>query len=128
VADAGNEASGDPDPRPTPPLRKGATRTTLPVDIPSVIRGVALQGDHIYILRNPYAWGGKEPRPVIDVFDSFGRWEEQLQLESRDRFNDLAVARDGTIYLTAPLSEHFLWSVDLHEQPAPSLPGEAAHR
>jgi hypothetical protein len=82
----------------------------------------------VFILRNPYSWGGKDPRPVIDVFDSFGRWEEQLQLESRDRFDDLAVARDGTIYLTSGLSEHHLWSADLHEQPAPAPPAGAAHR
>lgn len=128
AAEAEHPGSGDPDPRPTPPLREGATRTTLPVDIPSVIRGVALQGDRVFILRNPYAWGGKDPRPVIDVFDSFGRWEEQLQLESRDRFDDLAVARDGTIYLTSGLSEHHLWSADLYEQPAAAPPAGAAHR
>lgn len=124
---AGGRAVG-PEPTPTPPIRKGRTGTTLPVDIPSVIRGVALQGDRVYILRNPYAYGGKAPRPVIDVFDFFGRWEEQILLDSRDRFDNVAVARDGTVYLTSAQSETFLWTADLQEQPVSAPLSEAKPR
>lgn len=128
VADTGDKASDGLAPTPTPPIRKGRTGTTLPVDIPSVIRGVALQGDWVYILRNPYAYGGKDPRPVVDVFDFFGRWEEQIQLDSRDRFDNIAVARDGTLYLTSAQSDHFLWMADLHEQPVVAPAAEAPRR
>ena len=128
AADGGSKAPGAAEPTPTPPMRKGRTGTSLPVDIPSVIRGVALQGDRVYVLRNPYAYGGKEPRPVVDVFDFFGRWEEQIQVESRDRFDNLAVGRDGTLYFTSAQAEHFLWTADLHEQPFVTPPSESVRR
>jgi len=104
---------------PHDPDKKPRSSSRMKVDIPSVVRGVAVQGDRVYVLRNPYAYGGKEPRPAIDVFDSFGRWEEELLLDTRERFDTLAVGRDGSLYLLSAVADNYVWTADLNEQPMP---------
>lgn len=116
-------AGDEPPPRsaaPSPSARHSSQRLT--VDIPSVIRGVTVADGRVYVLRNPFAHGGKSPMPAIDVFDFFGRWEEQLVIDSRQRFDNLAVARDGTLYLISGQSDTYLWAGDLYGQPTPTGP------
>lgn len=118
-----HRAGDEPPPRsaaPSSSARHASQRMT--VDIPNVIRGVAVADGRVYVLRNPFAHGGKSPMPAIDVFDFFGRWEEQLVIDSRQRFDNLAVARDGTLYLISGQSDTYLWAGDLYGQPIPTGP------
>jgi hypothetical protein len=65
---------------------------------------------------------------VIDVFDTFGKWEEQLALPPKERFDALTIDPDGTLYLYAPAADHVLFKGDVSspEGPPPAAtPGPA---
>lgn len=69
------------------------------IEVEDVIRDVAFHKNRIYVLRAPPGSGAEAAVPAIDVFDTNGKWEEQLLLQPGSSFTSLAIDPFGVLYL-----------------------------